>query len=454
MSQDNSADSSLPLDCGRPAPNLLLGYRTDEGTKFGFHTGTSLTFSPAGSPVIYAGREHVMTVAPTGAGKGRNCIISNLLRFTGTTIVLDPKAELYYTTHRFRRSIGHRVIKLDPFRLVDDDSDSLNPFDVFSLPRADVEIEAQTLAAMLSTGHRFSKDPFWDNSAGGLVSGVIAYLAGTKSVPSEDRNLDKVCDLLTTDDVVYNLAVLLDTVGKEMPRLAYREISSFLQQSERETRPSILGTAQNYLKAFGGAQVSATLKPSSFNLADIVQSKPVTIYLIIPPDRIDSHKSLIRLWVATLLKAVLSRRGQPKNPTLFLLDEVAQLGNFPILENAMTLGRGYGLCCWLFLQDLAQLQTHFPTAWRTMVNNSSVFQTFGLANHMACTEVATLLAHGPSELASLRSNEQLLRINGEGELRCRRLDYLTDTWCQGRYDENPFGKPGDDDEEKESRRER
>jgi type IV secretion system protein VirD4 len=425
---------------GAPSAKILLGWQKQAKPKVGFQVECEPLATP-NEPIEFAGREHLITIAPTGAGKGRSAIIPNLLRCNATTIVLDPKGEFYHTTHRYRELMGHRVVRLDPFGSIDANSDALNPLDIFDLAKADVETDAQTLASMLSSGLRFSKDPFWDCAACGLISGVIAYLAGTPGVEKKDRNLGKVCEILQGDDTVYNLAVLLDTVGSKMPRLAYRELSSFLQQAEKETRPSILGTALNYIKAFGSEQVGRTLQNSTFKLSDVVDSKPLTIYLVIPPDRMDSHKALIRLWVGTLLKAVLSRTYQPMKPTLFLLDEVAQLEHFSLLEHSVAIGRGFGLCCWLFLQDLSQLQTFYPTAWRTIINNCAVLQTFGLQNHMACAEMAALLECSPKELSNLGAFDQMLRINGVGEFRSRKLDYLTDAWCQGRYDVNPYGAP-------------
>lgn len=58
--------------------------------------------------------------------------------------------------------------------------------------------------------------------------------------------------MLHSDDVIYDLAVLLDTKGKTMPRFAYQEIASFLQHPERETHPSVLSTAVASLKGFMG----------------------------------------------------------------------------------------------------------------------------------------------------------------------------------------------------------
>src|SRR5687767_7137009 len=80
--------------------------------------------------------------------------------------------------------------------------------------------------------------------------------------------------------------------------------------------------------------------------------------------------ALLRMWVATLLGAVCRRTTIPPQRTLFLLDEAAQLGSLPILRQAVTLLRGYGLQVFTFWQDLSQLELLYPRDWPTILNNS------------------------------------------------------------------------------------
>src|SRR4051812_27510742 len=63
-------------------------------------------------PLWYKGDNHLMTVAPTGAGKGRGVIIPNLLAYPGPAVVIDPKGEAYQTTARRRRQMGQQVVVL------------------------------------------------------------------------------------------------------------------------------------------------------------------------------------------------------------------------------------------------------------------------------------------------------------------------------------------------------
>jgi len=374
-------------------------------------------------------------VAPTRSGKGRGVIVPNLLHYTGPVVVLDPKGENYQVTARRRREMGQQVVKLDPFHVLDDWSDGLNPFDVFTLPRADIVTDGQMLAHLLAAGNLNGREPFWDLNGCGLLTGVITYVATVKE-PAE-RNLNEVCKVLTSDDVVYNLAVVLDTVGKRLKKHSYQEIASFLQMPDM-TRGGVLATAESYIKPFLSERVEATFAKSAFPVSDVVEGKPLSIYLILPPDKLQSHKALLKLWVGTLLKAITSRSEAPALRTLFLLDECGQLGNFPFLETMITLSAGYGVWCWSFWQDLSQLKAAYPTSWENILNNCGVVQTFGIHNRAMATQWGQYLHHDADALHTLEPHEQVVAIHGQPERRSRRMDYLSDPLFKGQFDANRF----------------
>jgi type IV secretion system protein VirD4 len=85
---------------------------------------------------------HILTCAPTGAGKGIGAVIPNLLTYPGSAFVLDFKGENYAVTARARREMGHAVVLVDPFtitgaaanRLNFGDKTDLRPRRVFARP--------------------------------------------------------------------------------------------------------------------------------------------------------------------------------------------------------------------------------------------------------------------------------------------------------------------------------
>lgn len=409
---------------------LLLGESLPSVRSFGF--GETLPASTSGELIVYGGEAHLCTFAPTRSGKGTGAIIPNLLNYGGTIICFDPKGENYLVTSRSRRARGQQVVKLDPFGLIDEQTDAINPLDALLLPNADLESDSQTLAEAISRGMTTARDPFWDNSACGLLSAAL-MVAATRPAPT--RHLGYALDLLSSDDVVYGLACLLDQQGKTLPQAAVREIAAFLQTAEI-TRSGILSVAQSYLKAFAVARVRRSFESSTFSLSDLVKSKPLTIYMILPSERIGSHTAILKLWLATFFKAILARRTQPHLKTLVLLDEAGQLGGFPYIETMATLCAGYGLWLWLIYQDLAQLQSAFEKSWKTLLSSCGVLQVFGISNRQTAQQWSECLDSSITELRRIKPDEQLLLIHNSVEQRSRRLNYLTDQRFAGLWDGN------------------
>ncbi len=416
-----------------PKEGFILGSYAKAGAPVGFAPASDAPPHDSGY-ITYTGPAHLATIAPTRSGKGTGVVIPNLLNYCGAAVIFDPKGELYCVTARQRRTFGP-VFRFDPFGVVDEESDCFNPIDIFTLPRRDCESDLQTLAELLSRGQSSAKEPFWDAWGGGVVFGVLA--AAMANEDPKKRNLPYALELLLSDDVVYNLANLLDQQGKKLPPAAYREIASMLQQPE-VTRGGVLATAQSYIKAFTSERVARTMRSTSFSLTDFANGEPMSIYMILPPERIHMFRPLLKLWVGVLLMAVFSRQDRPERATLFLLDEAAALQHFPLLESMLTLGAGYGATCWTIWQDLAQLLTWYPTSWKTILNNCAVLQAFGFHNRAMATQWADYFDHGPQQLRELTHDEQLVSIHGQGEFHCNRISYLEHEAFKGLFDANRF----------------
>lgn len=378
---------------------------------------------------------HLITVAPTGAGKGRGVIIPNLLRYDGPAIVVDPKGENFRVTARARREMGHVVKVIDPFRVVAETTDELNPLDVLARPEIELESESQALAHMLSGGGTSLKEPFWDIWGRSLLSGVIAYVAQHEE--PESRHFGRIREILKNDDVVYNLAAILDQ-AEGLDGLARTEIAAFVQLVE-QTRSGVLATAQSYTEVVNSAPARRTLSRTTIDLDAVADGAPMTIYLVLPPDKLASHGTLLRLWIGALLKTVMTRTSRPDRDTLFIIDECAQLGQLEHLRVAMTLLRGYGLRVWAFFQDLSQLRRLYPDDWQTIINNAGVFQCFGVPNHVMANELSAVL--GDVDAFALRAMPKERQVIARAREKARMItlpDYLIDAEFRGRFDPNPM----------------
>ncbi len=425
--------------------SLHLGYYLDEvvpdkSIKVQGFVSRVENFSENNTPqtrpdlISYSGTAHLMTVAPTGTGKGRSCVIPTLLTYPGSMVVLDPKGENYAITARARREMGQKVVCLNPFNLMGVGTDSFNFFDVFKLPNTDVETESQLLAELISAGNKGTYEPFWDLSAEMLLAGIFGYIVS--KFPEDERKISEILKLVS-DDAAYNLAVVLDTFGPQLPKSIYHNISSFLSLPHDRTAPSVLGTANAYLFPFFSKDVQKAFGTSSFSIEDFRAGEPMTIYIMVPPDKLQSHRAIIKAWTGTLLRAITSREEIPDYETLFVLDEVAQLGKFHYLYSIITLCRGYGLKCWTIWQDFQQLESNYEGSWQTLMNNSGVLQFFGSKNYQVANKIEMITGVSTPYIRNMHPDHQLLVLDGFAQV-SKKLDYLKDPIFEGKFDPNPF----------------
>lgn len=436
---------------GMTALSLLLGWPLGDEAKsnrpFAMR-GARRRFDAEGHAQHYLGDGHLVTFAPTGAGKGVRVIIPNLLHYDGPVITIDPKGENFAVTARYRAKVlKQRIFLLDPFEVVPqsviDNLDihraALNPLDLISV-KGEMGSQLQMMAALLTPDPPGgeSKDDFWTQGARLLVAGALGAAVTDGEVNNRPPSFQKFMDLLTSDDVVYNLAVVHDTIGSKLDKVASKGISNFLGRADKE-RSGVLSTALSHLTPFTSSQVNRYLDSSTIKPTMLLNDDDYTIYIVIPPSKLLSHALLLQLWIATMLNAVMERGEKPLKRTLFLLDECAQLGKLHALSKAVTLLRGYGLQVWMFFQDLAQLESNYGSDATTIVNNCAVFQAFGLTRNFAAKPISEYIGrYEPEDLVQLDKTQQILSLATEPARISRLLNYLGDELFAGRWDPNPL----------------
>jgi type IV secretion system protein VirD4 len=441
--------TAMRLPDSLPQPGLLVGWSLElEHRKqpIGFGFGDPELTPREGwlDPVLLEGEGHIITIAPTGTGKGRSCIIPALLRHDGPVIVIDPKGENVAVTARRRREMGHQVVVLDPMGLTDEEPGSFNPLDLVDASSADAVDIVASYASVMVDGGSDPRNSFWYQRAQSLLSGLMLHSC-TSADPGE-RTLAATRRLLAglaSDKPGSSIAK--NATNEELlnsPHPEARIAGQSLRNAAAETIGSILSMTQNGIDFLRGPMIERATASTSFDVDAVTRGEPLSIYLVLPPHMMESHGSLLRLWVMALMSLITRRRGRPERSTLFIIDEAAQLGTLPQLRQAVTLLRGYGLQCWSLWQDVSQLRLLYPRDWETMVNNCQVVQCFGALNLMAAEAMARLTGYGsPEVVLDLEQTEMLLQIAGEPAQRARKPDYLTDPAFRGMFDPNPYHDP-------------
>lgn len=428
-----------------------------------------------GRVLRYDGEGHVITIAPTRTGKGVSAVIPNLLHYPGSVVVTDPKGENYAVTARRRGELGSRVHALDPFGVVGGTA-AFNPLDLIDANSPDASDDAWMLADMLVVPDgRLHDEMFWNEEARALLAGLILHVAA--SAPPELRNLAHVRSCLTLPPEQFEIMLGEMLESEAASGLVSRSAARLLQKADRE-RSGVISSAQSHTHFLDSPRMARVLSTSRFALTDLKQSH-ASIYLILPPERVDTHRAWMRVMTACCMLAMTRVPGPPPDRVLFLLDEFANLGRMRPVERAISLAAAYGAAFWVLLQDLSQLKGTYPEQWQTFIANADVLQTFGIndwetADYIskmtgeATIQVAsenesrgisrgkntsrqrsaahTIAEKGrrlllPDEVRRMSPNEELLFVRGTEPVLARRLDYLRDPEYGGQADPNPMHLP-------------
>ena len=329
----------------------------------------------SGRLLRYDGPAHLITIAPTRSGKGVGTIIPNLLTANRSVVCIDPKGENALVTMRAREAFGP-VHCLDPFGISGQASARYNPLDRLDAKSLDLAEDAMTLADALVFDEA-ETEAHWNEEAKALISGIILYVVCHDD--AAHRNLTSVRDYLTLapDDFTALLTVMQasDRAGGLIARAANR----YLSKSHREAA-GVLSAAQRHTHFLDSPRIAAVVSGSDFAFADLKEGV-ATMFLILPPDRLDTYSRWLRLLVAQAINEMARSSAKPTRPVLFLLDEFAALGRLQPIERAMGLMAGYGLQLWPILQDIHQLRSLYGTRSGTFLSNAGVLQAFGVNDY-------------------------------------------------------------------------
>lgn len=452
------------------------GHLVAPGTSAGFALA-SVPEAPAGLDKRFRFTGHVVTVAPTGSGKGIGAVIPNLLDYQGSALVLDVKGENAAVTARARRQLGQAVYVVDPFGVNKGESHAFNLLDRLDLASAECISESSVLADCLVVPDSHAGDgKHFDESAKTLLQGLMLYVVGL--VEPERRNLGELRRLLTAAPEAFE-ETLADMAADESAAygIPARAANTVLGMAERE-RGSVLSTAKRHTAFLDDPRVAAALSRSDFNLAEI-KSKPMTVYLVLPANKIKPNAGFVRGFIGSVIAAITATTQAPAHRVAFILDEFGQLGYMQQIEDAVSLLRGYGLSFWVFIQDLSQLNKVYPK-WQTFLANSA--KTFyGTDDYDTAKYVSDSLGQAtieyethnegrnsgsgvsggggsmnrgkssgsaqqytgrhlltPDEVMRLGPERPIILVKGEYPYQLTRLNYLTDREYAGLADPNPY----------------
>ncbi len=402
--------------------------------------------------LIADGFQHTLLFAPTGSGKGVGFVIPNLLFWRDSVLVHDIKLENYELTSGYRqKKLKQRVFlwnPADPMGV----SHCYNPLDFVSRNMGQMVDDVQKIANLL-----LPEQEFWQNESRSLIVGVMLYLIADDS---KIKSFGEVVRTLRSDDVVYNLAVVLDTMGKDIHPVAYMNIAAFLQKADKE-RSGVISTANSSLELWANPLIDATTARSDFDVRTFKQI-PTTVYVGLTPDNIKRLQPLMKIFYQQTAAALSAKMPTKKDKygVMYVMDEFPTLGKMEQFQTGIAYFRGYKVRLFLIIQDTEQLKGIYEeSGMNSFLSNSTYRVTFAANNvetanlisqlignktvtqesqnkprffdlnpasrslHVSETQRALLL---PQEVINLPREEQILLIEASPPIKSKKIIYYKD----------------------------
>lgn len=344
--------------------------------------------------LIADGYQHALLFAPTGSGKGVGFVIPNLLFWQDSVIVHDIKLENYELTSGFRQKKLKQHVYLWNPASPSGISHCYNPLDFVSNEIGKMVDDVQKIANLL-----LPEQEFWQNEARSLIVGVMLYLIADDS---KVKSFGEVVRTLRSDDVVYNLAVVLDTMGKDIHPVAYMNIAAFLQKADKE-RSGCISTANSSLELWSNPLIDATTARSDFDVTTF-KRQPTTVYVGLTPDNIHRLQPLMKIFYQQT-SAALSQSMPTKEDkfgVMYLLDEFPTLGKMEQIQAGIAYFRGYKVRLFLIIQDTEQLKgTYEESGMNSFLSNSTYRITFAANNVETANLISQLIGNKTVKQESL-----------------------------------------------------
>lgn len=300
---------------------------------------------------------HLILVAPPGAGKTSCYVIPNTLKSDMSLVINDPKGEVFEKTSGHLKDRGFELWKID----------LQNPYEsAYFNPLLRTKKDPTKLRHLLKmiVGHTVSgRDKFWEEAAGDLLFTLATALTNSHN-PAYIN--------------FYNLQYMVNTVTQQKTRdfiikylgdpFLFANFNTFLS-SPQKTRGGVILVAQSSL---AGLQIPALTHVFSGDTLDFtgLRKKPTAIYLIWPIKKSGIYNLTINLIFEEIFSTLLDMKYVTgMMPVAVLMDEAGQQ-KIEDFDRVATMIRFQNVSLSLILQDLDQLTYRYSEQAKNIIANS------------------------------------------------------------------------------------
>lgn len=329
---------------------------------------------------------HTLIIGPTASKKSR-LVTMPTVRMLGTAkesmIISDPKSEIYNRTAGFLKAQGYYILVLnlrDP-KFGASWNPLAVPYKLYCQGDIDRAYEfINDIATNLTAMGRSEKEPFWDNSAGTLFTGLTALLFKYCKDFNESENVVNIGSVLQLRNVlcVGNRHEIMANPLWQYAKTDLHISSALIGTLETadDTRAGILSTFDQKMRIFSTQPNLINMLSANEIIYDEFDRKPTALFLLMPDEKTTYH-GLISLFIKQSYEYLIYKtqeRNKNHDARLnirlnYVLDEFSSLptvGDFPAM---ITAARSRNIRFNIVIQSKHQLVLKYGEDTDTILSN-------------------------------------------------------------------------------------
>lgn len=297
---------------------------------------------------------HILALGSPASGKTRSVVLPNLLKASGSYIVVDPDGSLYKASKEKLSENGYRINVLD----ISDPkhSEKYNPLQYIN---SDEDIKSLVTCILKNTNSGENKDLLFENAESSLLQAVFFYM--TRHCEIEKRTLREAYNLCTAAlDRREEFDALFDVLRKNAAFDPSVKCHDDFRSLPEQTAASVCMAAACCLKDFDVEPEADISSEDGININHIADTKTAVFLtgfktsvkqsVIIPIFCMQAFRVLMHHAEYDFVHCVL-----PEHVTL-LLDELPNIGYIPELCQYITTCGSYGISVIMAAQTVNQLK--------------------------------------------------------------------------------------------------
>ena len=339
-----------------------------------------------GRPIYYDGMGGILTVAGARSGKLTDQIGYNVVPgiCDQTLLILDPKGEIAAIS-RWQIPDKRYCVYFNPVGMNDQPRHRMNPVGFIRHGSRTLQADVKVFCQNVITKSGGSNSQYFEDRGREFLEAICLTLVKLKGVLT-------LPDLYEVINLIPGNSERWIAFAFEMHESGYgiaKRIEEEIATSREDSSGGFRGILGEMFKGFAALSdpvlMDAVSPPYDFDIADLCASdRRHNLYLMVPEDFIESWSAVIK---AIFVAAKLAKSRAPAAPRqTWILDEVAQLGHFPLVMDLYSIGAGRGIRPWAFVQSMEQFKKLGPGA-ETIIPSSAACQSYFATRDLPTAEM-------------------------------------------------------------------